>query len=277
VPVSGQQLPAFEDPPVIETLLGVQFAPLERFSLMHFGIFWASVREMYPRYQILPALDPAVENFDPQLQETQKRVLELRVKQIPEPVMRCWLMSASSDQLIQLQRDRFIRNWRKMAAGEVYPRYDRLRPNFEFDWNRFLAFLRDNDLGNPEINQCEVTYVNHIEIGKAWASFAETPKIVSLLAREVPTEFLPRPEFFEMTTSYPLSDYRGRLRVSVQPVFSQPLNKEVLQLTLTARGKPASSHLGDILEWFDLGHEWIVRGFAELTTPELHKIWRRTS
>jgi uncharacterized protein (TIGR04255 family) len=267
-----RQLPAFERPPVIETVLGVQFVPLERLSVIHFGLLWGRVREMYPQHQIQPALEPAFESFD-----VQPRNLGLKFEQVPEPMIRCWLISHSNDQLIQLQRDRFVRNWRKTGAGEVYPRYDRLRPSFVFDWERFLSFLHDNDLGVPEINQCEVAYVNHIEFDENWGSFGQTPNVVNLLQREMQSDFLPQPELFEMNFSYPLTDRKGRLRVSMQPVFSQPLGKEVLQFTLTARGKPGSSNLEDILQWFDIGHEWIVRGFADLTSPEMHKTWGRTS
>jgi hypothetical protein len=49
-----------------------------------------------------------------------------------------------------------------------------------------------------------------------------------------------------------------------------------LQLTLTARGRPRRPELGASLEWFDLGHEWIVKGSTDLTTAAMHKIWRRT-
>jgi hypothetical protein len=68
----------------------------------------------------------------------------------------------------------------------------------------------------------------------------------------------------------------GRLRVMMQPAIRRQGAKEVLQSTLTARGRPRRPELGASLGWFDLGHEWIVRGFTDLTTAAMHTIWRRT-
>ena len=52
---------------------------------------------------------------------------------------------------------------------------------------------------------------------------------------------------------------------------------EVLQLDVSATGRPTSSKTPDILEWLDLGREWVVKGFADFTTPEMHMKWRRTN
>jgi hypothetical protein len=41
-------------------------------------------------------------------------------------------------------------------------------------------------------------------------------------------------------------------------------------LNLTARGL-----LGKSTEFLDLGREWIVRSFAEMTTTEMHEVWKR--
>lgn len=265
----GCPLRDFRDPPVIETLLGVQFVPLETLSVLHFGLFWARVRERYPRYQIQPPLDPAVEEFD-----LSPKTRQLQLRTFKEPSIRCWFITEDGSQLVQLQKDRLIRNWRKRSPEENYPRYASLKPEFVFDWERFSNFLEEIELGVPEINQCEVTYVNHIVLEKGWQSFGETQKAITLLS-EAQMEFLPRPEFIEMNAGYAMPNKKGRLRVSMQPVFSAPLQREVLQLTLTARGKPTSSNLESVLEWFNLGHEWIVRGFVDLTTPEMHRAWGR--
>jgi hypothetical protein len=72
---------------------------------------------------------------------------------------------------------------------------------------------------------------------------------------------------------YPMPE-GGRLRVMMQPAIRRQDAKEVLQLTLRARGRPRRPELGASLEWFDLGHEWIVRGFTGLTTAAMHE--RRT-
>jgi len=47
-------------------------------------------------------------------------------------------------------------------------------------------------------------------------------------------------------------------------------------LTLSAKGRPTGSSVEDILAWLDRGREWVVRGFAALTTEAAHDHWGRT-
>jgi hypothetical protein len=44
---------------------------------------------------------------------------------------------------------------------------------------------------------------------------------------------------------------------------------------MIARGKPLSPDVDGALRFLNIGHEWIVRGFTELTTPEMHSKWDR--
>jgi len=62
-------LPDYTLPPVIETVLGVQFRPLANFSVLHFGLYWEKVREEYPKYEIQPPLTAAFEKFGSKFEE----------------------------------------------------------------------------------------------------------------------------------------------------------------------------------------------------------------
>lgn len=268
---SGRTLPEYEQPPVVETLLGVQFTPLAQFSIPHFGLYWAKIREDYPNYQVQPPLGPVIEQFGAGLFTQPKIGVEL----VPVPEVRCWFMGKSDTMLTQVQRDRFIHNWRKVKAEDVYVRYDNIKPKFTEEWKRFCEFLEEADLGTPEVNQCEVTYVNHIEMGAGWKSYGELNKVVASWSGSYSGSFLPGPESVNIGARYVLPDKKGRLYIEMQPAIRQQDAREILQLNLTARGKPESSNLKDILEWLDLGHEWIVRGFTDYTTKEMHDFWRR--
>lgn len=262
-------LPDFDHPPVIETLLGVQFSPLAGFSMAHFGLYWSRVRAKYPVHEIKPPLAPL-----PEEEQRPAASPTFGLQLVSEPEARCWLIDASQTQLVQIQRDRFIRNWRKVRDGDRYPRYESLRPSFIADWGHFVDFLTQEGLRTPEINQCEVTYINHVEVGAGGEAFGQVERVVSLVTTGS-QRFLPEPEMLTLEARYPMPK-GGRLRVTMQPVVRRQDGKQVLQLTLTARGRPRAPELGASLEWFDLGHEWIVRGFTDLTTAAMHKIWRRT-
>lgn len=264
-------LPDFNEPPVIETVLGVQFSPIKNFSIPHYGLYWAKIRNDYPQYTVQPALDPVIERFEPESQPEFKIGVEL----VSAPEIRCWFIDRSETRLIQVQKDRFIHNWRKVKGDEVYPRYDSLKPKFKEEWQRFCEFLEEENLGTPDVNQCEVTYVNHIEIGKGWKSYGEMNTVFAYWSGKSSGEFLPEPEKVSLSTRYVMPEHKGRLHIIMQPAIRRRDAKEVLQLNLTARGRPSSSRLEDILEWFDLGREWIVRGFTDFTTKEMHKAWGR--
>lgn len=273
VSAPGSHRVDFARPPVAETILSVQFVELRELSIAHFGLFWADVRSRYPRHEVKPPLTPIVEDFSGLPGPESGFGIQFG----NEPDARCWFIDETSTQLIQVQRDRFIRNWRKQHLDdEEYPRYDALRPRFADDWARFVAFLEREGLGRPDVNQCEVTYINHIERGLGWDSLGEAHKVFSILrTHREPREILPDPEAIVFNARYVMPRHRGRLHVAAQPAVRRIDGKQILQLTLTARGKPDSSSPEDILAWFDEGHDWIVHGFVDVTTPAMHEIWGR--
>lgn len=268
----GRTLPEYEQPPVIETLLSVQFGPLAQFSILHFGLYWAKIRADYPHYEVQPPLGPSVEQFGEEIWKQPGIKFEI----VHGPEVRCWFIDKSGTRLIQVQRDRFIHNWRRVKDEDVYPRYANIKPKFIEEWQGFCRFVDEAELGKPEVNQCEVTYVNHIELGRGWKSYGELNRVIACWSGVYSGNFLSAPESVLVNASFVIPEQKGRLHIAMQRAIRTRDAKEVLQLSLTARGKPASSRLEDILEWFDLGHEWIVRGFTDFTTREMHKLLGRT-
>lgn len=266
----ARELPGFDDPPVVETALGVEFAPLPLWSIPHYGMLWREIRAEYSQFEVQPPLVSQVEKFGA---DAKPEPPTFQVVPIKAPELRCWFVEQSGSRLLQVQQDRFIHNWRKTGGAE-YLHYDHTRPIFEREWRRFWDFLRQESLGEPEVLQCEVTYVNHLDRGRGWESFGDVTKVIRYWT-DVPGQFLPRPEGMALNVRYLMPENRGRLHVALQPVFRPADATEVLQLSLTARGRPASSRTEDILAWLDLGHEWVVRGFTDFTTDHMHRLWRR--
>jgi uncharacterized protein (TIGR04255 family) len=264
-------LPDFDDPPVIETYLGVEFLPLGKWAVPHFGLYWNEIRGEYPRFELQPPLASQIETFGKETRQPQMVTLEL----LAQPPTRCWFIDKSGSRLIQVQNDRFIHNWRKMGPTDTYPHYENIRPVFEREWNRFCDFLKANEIGSPEVRQCEVSYINHLDQGQGWQKFADLQEVVPSWSGVFSEGFLPAPEAIDVTTRFLLPNNQGRLHIHVQPAIRHADAKEVLQLTLTARGRPASADFADVLKWLDLGREWIVRGFADITTTKMHKLWKR--
>lgn len=262
-------LPNFENPPVIETVLSVQFEPLTAIRTAHLGLLWEKFRESFPKTEERPALDAVVERFG----EIRRARLGLQLETYETPpVPRLWFMNAQGNEMIQVQTDRFIKNWRQEGEGEKYPHYEKVKESFERDFAIFQEFLANNNLGAPHVNQCEVTYVNHIVSGEGWESFGDLEKIFTLW--KSPGTAIPGgTEDLRFHARFVIPDARGnpvgRLHVDVQPALRTSDNKPEYVFQLTARGQ-----VGESLNFLDLGREWIVRSFKALTTPHMHEVWR---
>jgi uncharacterized protein (TIGR04255 family) len=262
--------PDFDEPPVVETVLSVQFEPLIEMRTAHLGLLWEKYRPNFPKTEERPGLGPVFEQF-PEAPRT-RLGLELQTYENP-PVPRLWFITTQGNEMIQVQPDRFIRNWRKEGEGETYPRYEKNKASFERDFAAFREFVAEYHLGTPRVNQCEVTYVNHILSGQGWDSFGDVDKVFSFW--RPPVDRIPgNAEDLRAYTRFVIpgdgATPAGRLHVEIQPAFRPSDNKAMYVFHLTARGQ-----VGESFEFFDLGREWIVKSFAALTTPRMHEVWKR--
>ena len=264
-------LPKFDSPPIVETVLGVEFTALDNWDIRNFGFYWNEVKDHFSSFEVKPALESRIEDLSVQVaNET-----GVRFSTSP-PELRGWFVSNEHQRLVQIQRDRFIFNWRKGNPSAEYPEYEKsIRPDFEREFKRFSAFLKGQGLGPIEIVQCEVTYVNHLERGIGWSSAADLQNVFKCWSPSASMTFLPAPEDVSIDVRYRLPNEGGRLYVSAKPAIRNEDGVEILQMTLTARGRPAASDLSSALEWLDIGREWIVQGFTDFTTKQMHDIWKR--
>lgn len=272
-----RSLPDFLRPPLTEVVLGVQFEPLAGFGSFHAGLFWQRIRESFPQVEERPPLPPRIERFGGRPSRDLK--VQWEVFEAPPP-SRYWFLNDSGDQLIQLQQDRFLHNWRKRGPEDSYPRYESLRASFAAELDLFRSFLDAEGLPQPEPNQCEVTYVNHIVPGEVWERHGQLDRVLTVVSRELSDGFLEEPEDSRLQARFlmrgddeaPL----GRLYVSAKAGFQVSSGQPIIVLELTARGQPQGEGAEGVIPFLDLAREWIVRGFASITTPEMHQIWERT-
>ncbi|HEY8098290.1 MAG TPA: TIGR04255 family protein [Methylobacter sp.] len=270
--VQSTPLPEFENPPIDEVAISVEFVPLSGWQMPHAGLYWARIKDRYPHTEVHPPLGPSPElpggdsfQFAPP-----------RFELVLPKSNRMWFISEDKVDVIQVQSDRFVMNWRKVAGDEVYPRFDNgIRPRFEREWGEFKRFVKENALGNIEIKNFEISYVNHIVKGREWNTVEEAMGYFSYINKNVDMKFLPSVETMNLTGSFRMPSNKGALSFAILHALRQRDKREIIQFTLTARGKSISSSDEDQMEWICSGRECIVRGFADLTTSEAHKLWRR--
>jgi hypothetical protein len=62
-----------------------------------------------------------------------------------------WLLAEDGRRLLQLQRDRFLYNWKRTADDPGYPSYDRIIVEFEKWFAEFTTFIREQGIGDLEV------------------------------------------------------------------------------------------------------------------------------
>jgi hypothetical protein len=150
-PVSPELRPVdYERPPVVETAFRFTFPPIKGWNVFHLGLFWARLRKRYEFAEAhLPVGSVEVDDLDFKLGP------EIRLEAIP---LRSFLFDSSKNQLLQVQPNAFIRNWRAIEAEHKYCHYSDLKPMFQADWAEYQDFLKDENLPQPNVFQCDVTY-----------------------------------------------------------------------------------------------------------------------
>jgi len=119
--MTSRMLPDFENPPLVEVALSVQFEPIEQMRTPQIGFLWAEFRDRFPVTQEHPPVDPVIERFG--IARTGAPEVRLQMLESP-PLPRVWFVNPTGTELIQVQNDRFIHNWRKVDDGDKYPRSD---------------------------------------------------------------------------------------------------------------------------------------------------------
>ena len=259
---------------MVEVVLSIQFEPISGLTTAHVGLLWQRYRERLSLIEEHPPLLPQSEHFG---RPSPPRV-NVAIEDKP-PAPRVWFLNEQKSELVQVQNDRFAHNWRKVGRGQAYPRYENIRDGFREEVSGFERFVNDEDLGALSVSQCELTYVNHIEQSEAWKRHGQVEQVFRNWIPLPGGVFLPEPEdaFLQWRFRIRRKDDKaaGRLHVVAQPSWLVGSMNPVWLMNLTARGRPLGSGTGGAFAFFDLAREWIVRGFADLTTDGMHRRWRR--
>ncbi len=76
--------------------------------------------------------------------------------------------------------------------------------------------------------------------------------------------FLPTPRAARWAAHFALPQAQGQLLIKAENK-ARPDGEELVVFELTARAKDAAATLENLEPWFEVAHEWIVRGFCDLT------------
>lgn len=261
-------LPDFGHPPLNEVVLGVQFAPPMGYSQVRAGEVWQLFRPEYPLVSEREALLPTFETFGLQHSTPVAGGLSFVSGALHD---RFWFMRQTGDELIQFQQDRLLHNWRKVGdQTNEYPRFEKMVDRFRSELAALETYMAGLTPQTLSINQCEISYVNHI---------------VDVQGKPKPRDWL---KFASFEGADP-DDFTAVFREIVKDAAGQPIGRFICEcsskigptgqpmivLGLTVRGSPANASTASAIDLISRGRDIIVRKFAQLTTAEAHKAWDR--
>ena len=273
----------YRSPPVVEVVLGAQFKPIKTLGIPQLGMLWSQLRDRFPKYEQHPPLSHTVERRGVRAQHPN---FEMQLISAGALAPRLWMLNDKGSELLQVQEDRFIRNWRRYDDRvAVYPRYvEHLRPEFEKDLAEFAKFLVSEHHGEPEYDQAEVTYINHIEMHDVWSTHADIGRVLRGVEPNLSAVSGLIAETTGLRSRLELRDnageFAGRLHISFDAGLlpgEETSPRPIFVLQLLARGRPLGPGSKGLFEFLDLGHDAIVSTFDKITTDAMQKAWGKVS
>lgn len=164
------ELEKLANPPIVEVVCGVRFAPIPQIDPISLGRFRDKRRNEFPFHQLHPAI------------VDEGRNLEIHAG---VPPIRTWLISSDDAWILQVQSDRFYLNWR--ARNKNYPRFsdasgsEGVLSRFLKEFETFRSFCLEDFEVAPEPFALEETKVNHFEEGKAWNGIDDLAQLLPWL------------------------------------------------------------------------------------------------
>ena len=261
--------PDFVRPPIVETVIGVQFTPLQGFRSHHYGWLW---REFLSANGWNPVADEKplpeyVERFD----DIHLKLTRPDVSSASAFKVRLKLKSPDRSRTIQVQPDKFYFSWAR--EDSCTPGYAVARPEFDRLFDAFQKFADTAGVGAIQPNLWEVMYVNQIPPGKLWSEPKDWHRILpTLFPASGPTCEGIRFASYHGEWHFEIEPRRGRIHLRIAKMVMNQRPDPVLLINLTARGQIDSE--GDWATGLDLGHDACVRLFCEITSDEAQREWK---
>jgi uncharacterized protein (TIGR04255 family) len=238
-------------PPVVEVALGVEFLQLPGLGAVELVGLHDLWRSDFPKIQEQPALPPT--SFAGQTGFQFKVVSTV-------PPIRIWMLNDGEDELLQVQNDRLLLNWRRVLGDDrKYPRYDHLRETYEKVLAMFRERVTERAVGTFQPQTAVVTYVNRF----AFETGEGLKDVIAVLNPDWNLLLNASPE---IRLVVPVASGAGDLIVAASTDASHGYLEVTTRINIT-------DPEGDIFRFLDLAHESCVNGFERLTTLKMHERW----
>ncbi len=256
----------FENPPITELVVSLFHLPLPELKAQHIGIYWDRVRNKYPlcQQQHLVINDPS------------QQFIGVPGEIFPLP--RFWFYSDDHPTLVQVQRNAFMLNWRRLPSFPLseYPHYETVIKDFWQELEDYKVFIQEHiERKLDPIQRCELTYVNLIPPNEIFANEGQLLKVLPPAASFYDIQTNDR-QFVGLnaTAVYrvnPSLQIDLALRLGRRPEINEP----ALALELKAYGVPSDLSLDGARAWYDSAHDATYKLFLDATAKQVQEtIWK---
>ena len=247
----------FRKPPLTEVSFGVRFKTPAEFSSAYIGRFWAQIAKDFSQAVDRPPI------FDPKAAFGEDSFAP-----------RVWLVHKDQALLLQIQRDRFYVNWRRIGEpNKVYPSFNLLQPSFTRYFGEWRSFVDTSGLGQLEIVGCELTYTNFVSPNSRWKGLSEVGKVFSPLGASQ-----------DIGAKHIVSGWNGvfdfvtnRITATIQTLRNvSDASQHKMQFEIKAEALVPPSANEDFGTWMTAANSDIVSAFLTLTTEWAQTdLWER--
>ena len=251
----------FDNPPINELVIAAYFnPPLSALRNEHIGLFWSKIREEFPTVeQRAPVGDGEA------FMLTGNEVF---------PMPRFWFVAEDQVNLIQVQKNAFMLNWRR-RNGE-HPHFEEhLKPAFDKYYRMFEEFVQtETSVMELKIDRCELAYINTVEPCEYWQGPQDTINIIpSLAVPDLGITHGAAPAFNCAYVFFLASDLQLQVSIRNGESTAKPgLPVLIFEISATGRIQDKQKSIAD--SWFRRAHDAIVECFLSVTSEDIrNKYW----
>ncbi|MCY3986900.1 MAG: TIGR04255 family protein [Candidatus Dadabacteria bacterium] len=250
----------FQNPPINELIITTYFnPPISNLRNEHIGIFWSRINQDFPESSQQIPIGGAEQIVD--------------VQNEISPMPRYWFISKEKTNLLQVQKNAFMLNWRRRETN--YPRFSAgLKPVFDKYFSVFSEFIHNHtDTSDLTIDLCQLTYINVIKCCEYWSGPEDTQHVIPSFSLPVSRIMSSSASAFNCSYIFevlPNLQLIVRVRTIVTPSESGG-PEPILIVEIQANGRLGKADKLKTDPWFDDAHELINKCFIEITNPEIQR------
>ena len=250
------EFPEYGQPPVTETVVGIEFAalPIGFMGLASLHDLWKVDFPTPIEQEALPPTRPVQQGAPG---------FPFRIGMGPPPA-RLWMLSEDQHFLVQVQSDRLTLNWRRLGAeASSYPGFEVLRARFELLFAEFQSHISKSLAIAVEPMVVEWTYVNEIDGADRMLSIwseSDLPLPGSLLLTR-----------FQNVRALDIGGISAQLTIGAEPI-SLGLNHST-SLTVSTQIFLTPGHATDATALIADAHYTSRQAFEAITSEQAKSDW----